>query len=245
MPNSKELSIIIVNYRSEQYLKNCVASLFKYLQKIDFEIIVVNNDAQEQLAEIKVNYPEALVVDHKRNIGFGAGCNLGAKNAQGEVLWFLNPDTQIISSEAEKIIRKFSNDKGVGVIGAKLVDEKNNVQKWIAGQEITLASILANNFGYTRDKKIWESEKAVACAWVSGGAMFVRKNMFKKLQGFDEKFFMYFEDVDLCKRARLADYSVWHYPEIAVKHLGGRSRKSFIKQKMQYYKSLVYFLTNV
>ena len=247
------LSIIIVNYKSEKYLEKCISSVKEEVLGVEYEIIVVNNDEVAGNAYMRSLPAEIQVINTGKNIGFGAACNLGAKNAHGEILWFLNPDTEIISesitefqpkadpplAEILKLLRKGS----IGVIGPRLIDDKNKTQEWIAGREVTLLSILLNNLGYKRDKKIWESKKLIECAWISGASMFVRKDVFKKVGGFDEKFFMYFEDIDLCKRIRQIGYKTLYFPEFTIKHFGGGSFIGKIKQKKCYYRSQArYFL---
>jgi len=226
-----KLSIIIVNYQSEKYLAKCLSSIQEKVLNMEDEIIVVNNSHLE--AELP---SEIKSINPGKNIGFGAACNLGVKDAQGEILCFLNPDTEIISENIYELTQEFNN-ASIGIVGSKLVDEKNNTQEWIAGQEVTILSTLLNNLGHKRDKKIWESAVPVECAWVSGAAMFIRKNIFQKLGGFDEKFFMYFEDIDLCRRARQLGYRVLYFPEFAIKHFGGKSWLDKKTQKRYYRKS--------
>ncbi|MFA6973943.1 MAG: glycosyltransferase family 2 protein [Parcubacteria group bacterium] len=246
LPAGRELSVIIVNYRSEQYLKNCVASLFKYLHNITFEIIVVNND--NNILEVEAHCNASLradvniqIINHHKNIGFGAACNLGAELVRGEILWFLNPDTEILSASLEKIVDKLKNSDKVAVIGPRLITAANKTQQWCAGKESSLWRNIKNNFGIVESKKVWESEFSVLADWVSGAALFVKKEVFERVGGFDENFFMYFEDEDLCRRIRLAGYDVLYYPAVSIRHLVGQSREGLLKQKMQFYRSLVYF----
>jgi len=227
-----KLSFIIVNFQSEKYLARCLFSVKEKVLNMEYEIIVVNNDKA-----LKASLPKEIrLINSEKNIGFGAACNLGAKDAQGEILCFLNPDTEIISENIGGLMQEFNN-ASIGIIGPKLVDEKNNTQEWIAGKEITVWSTLLNNFGYKRDKKIWESAVPVECAWVTGAAMFIRKDAFQKLGGFDEKFFMYFEDIDLCRRARHLGHKVLYFPEFIIKHFGGKSFTDKKKQKKYYHTS--------
>lgn len=240
---SLRLSIIIVNYKSEEYLAKCVSFIKEKILSADYEIIVVNNDKTVETQNFASLQAENVkIINSGKNIGFGAACNLGARSAQGEILWFLNPDTEIVSNNIKSLLDEFEKDDKLAIIGSKLLSDKNKTQWWCAGKEVTLWSIVLNKFGYKRDKKIWESSQKIECAWVSGAAMFIRKNIFDQLGGFDEKFFMYFEDIDLCKRARLAEYKVLYYPGFAIKHFGGKSFLSKRKQKRYYYASqFVYF----
>jgi GT2 family glycosyltransferase len=228
-----KLSIIIVNYQSEKYLAKCISSIQEKVLAVEYEIIVVNNDKALE-AELP---KDTRLINTEKNIGFGAACNLGARSAQGEILCFLNPDTEIVSSNFSGVLYEFAKDNKLAIIGPKLISEDRKIQEWIAGKEITIWSTLMNNFGYKRDQKIWESESPVECAWVSGAAMFIKKDIFQKLGGFDEKFFMYFEDIDLCQRARQLGYKILYFPNFQIKHFGGKSFADKKKQKKYYHTS--------
>lgn len=241
MQNSKLLSVIIVNYRSEHYLERCIASVYNYLEKDIFEIIVVNNDICEDLKRTSSNFAEIKIINQQRNIGFGAADNKGAREAHGKYLLFLNPDTEILSAEAVKILDKFAENKKIAAIGPRLLTDKGKTQEWCAGKEFTLWELIKNNIGLVESKKIWESQKEIFADWVSGAALFIRKEIFESIGGFDENFFMYFEDEDLCKRIRRAGYNVVYFPQVSILHHGGKSRKSPLKQKKQYFASLFYF----
>lgn len=229
-----KISFIIVNYQSEKYLAKCISSIKGKILDVDYEIIVVNNENNHLGAQLP---SEIKLINKGKNVGYGAGCNAGAKIAKGDILCFLNPDTEIVADNIQDILDEFDKCDKLAIIGPKLVDEGENIQEWIAGKEVTITGIILNNFGYKRDKKIWESPVPVECAWVSGAAMFIRKEIFQKLGGFDEKFFMYFEDIDLCKRARLAGFKVLYFPEFMIKHFGGKSFLDRKTQKVYYRKS--------
>lgn len=233
------LSFIIVNYQSEKYLKKCISSIREKVLGVGYEIVVVNNDLEDLEAQLpKEALGDMGLINTGKNVGYGAGCNVGARMAKGEILCFLNPDTILLNENIGKLLRQFKKDSKIGLIGPKLISGENKVQWWCAGKELTPGSIILNNLGYKRDKKIWESQVPIECAWVSGAALFIRKDLFDKLDGFDEKFFMYFEDIDLCKRARMADYKVLYYPDFMIKHFGGKSfALDKIKQKKYFYKS--------
>jgi len=181
------------------------------------------------------------ILTSSQNSGFGSACNLGAKEAHGRYLCFLNPDTEIVSDNFQEIISEFENNEKTGVIGIRLEEENRKIQDWSAGKEINLWDIIGNNLGLKRSKKIWESRKKIECAWVSGACLFIRKDLFEKLNGFDEKFFLYFEDIDLCKRAIDLNYKILYFPKFAIKHFGGKSFGSKKEQKKHYYSSQDYY----
>jgi len=240
----KILSIIIVNFRSLKYLEGCLTSIYSLKYLDNFEVIIVNNDKAESLEPLLKKFPKIVCVNHGKNIGFGGGVNLGATYAQGEIFFLLNPDSEVLEGDFKKIVEEFEKNKNLGVLGAGLLDENNNHQEWSAGKEKTLLNLVLANLGIKRDKKIWLSEQALSCDWVGGGAMFIRKSLFKSLQGFDENFFMYFEDVDICKRARELGYEVLYFPGFKIKHIGGGSyieSHNKANQKKHFYKSQDYY----
>lgn len=234
MEENKKISFVIVNYKSRNCLEKCIASIFKSAKNIRKEIIVVNIDDSLRLSD------DIKLLEISENKGFGNACNIGSKEASGDVLCFLNPDTEILG-DIQDLIRYFNTDKKIGVIGTRLIGENGKTQEWCAGKEINLSDVIGNNLGRKKSKKIWESEKPIECFWTSGACMFIKKELFEKLDAFDENFFMYFEDVDLCKRARGSGYKVLYFPELTVKHFGGKSFENKKDQKKHYYSSQDYY----
>lgn len=246
MPNSKTiLSIISVNFESKEYLRGCIASVLKFLNHIENEIIIVNNDKShltaQDLAYFQEN-KEITIINNGTNIGFGAGINAGVKKARGEYLLFLNPDAEILSADLDKLLERFKKNSEIAAIGPKLTVKNNEPQEWCAGKELSFLQIIKNNLGAIESRKIWESKKEIFVDWVSGGAMFVRADVFRKIGGFDENFFMYFEDNDLCKRIRQSGYKILYAPNFEIKHLCGKSSKNKLIQKWHFFKSMAYYL---
>ena len=238
----KELSIIIVNYKSEPYLEKCLLSfLGEKLSKINFEIIIVNNDKNADLNWISKKFPHTFIINSPQNKGFGAGNNLGAKMARGELIFFLNPDTEVEKVDFEKIFLLFQKDCFLGVLGVGVISFLGEFQKWIFGEEIGFWNLLKNNLKFFSSKNKQNYNKIQKTDWVSGVAFFIRKKTFFEIGGFDENFFMYFEDMDLCRRIRLAGKKVLYYPKFLVKHRGGQSYFCKKDQKRDYYKSQRYY----
>jgi len=236
METKPQISFIIVNYNSTHYIERCLGSLLLESENIKKEIIIVSND--DSLLSIDNSIK---IIASIKNSGFGSACNLGAKEATGKYFCFLNPDTEIISDNFQKIISEFESNEKTGVIGIRLEEENGKIQEWSAGKEIDIWDIIGNNLGFKQSKKIWESKNKIECAWVSGACLFIRKDLFEKLNGFDEKFFLYFEDIDLCKRAINLNYKILYFPEFIIKHFGGKSSGSKKEQKKHYYSSQDYY----
>jgi GT2 family glycosyltransferase len=243
MPGSEiKISVVIINFHSERFLPACLRSLYeKIASRIKTEIIIVNNDKREKLETVRADFPEVIILDNGYNQGFGEGCNRGARVSQGRYLFFLNPDTEIISDNAEELLDFFQKNGEAGIVGSCLVTEKGQVQKWSAGAAVNLYDLARNNLGLSRSHRIWESKIITKAFWVAGTALFISKKLFEALKGFDENISMYFEDVDLCKRVRKSGFEVYYFPSFKVLHRSGESFSDKGDQKKNYYASQQYY----
>lgn len=240
--DQKKLSVIIVTYNDAHHLRPCINSLFEKIpDDIVWEIIVVNNDEKQDMADLKKDYPILKTIEHGKNVGFGSAMNIGAKKAEGEVLLILNTDTKLMTDNIAQPLFELSKNE-IGALGAGIIDEKNNHQAWSAGKELTLYDLVRNNLGISRSKDVWLSDQRTVCDWVAGTALFVRKDLFEKLGGFDENFFMYFEDMDLCKRIRQEGKQVVFFPQFKIFHKSGKSYSNKRLQKKHYYDSMEKYL---
>lgn len=235
-------SIIIVNYNSQNFLEKCLVSIQKKIisQKLisKIEVLVVNNDKKN--IELKKRFKLNLkIIENDTNLGFGRACNVGAQKAKGEILFFLNPDTQLQQSSFKDIYQMFTKNSKLAIIGVNMIDFKSKkTQPWINGKKTSLLKILLKKL----TKKYWNSLKPLYLDWVSGGGMFVKKSLFEKINGFDEKFFMYFEDQDFCLRLKDQGFLCLFYPNFKIIHHNGKSWKNnFQNQKSAYYQSQKYF----
>jgi GT2 family glycosyltransferase len=231
-------SVIVVNFRSEQYLEGCLASVCNWIGSDEAEIIIVNNDPDKDLKMIQKNFPQVILIDTGKNLGFGKAANLGAQKALGNILFFLNPDAEIGSKNSQEVLNMIKENINWGIVGARLENEHYKVQEWIAGKETSLVELFWNNIGFPRSRRLWECKEKTKVDWISAAAIFIRRDLFLEVGGFDENFFMYFEDMDLSKRIRNIGKEIIYYPDFVVSHKGGRSygndRES---QKAHYYDS--------
>ncbi len=232
-------SFIVVNYRSADHLASWLGSVPRTgLVPDQYEIIVVDNDRDEtgHLSELCRRHAFRIVGDGV-NLGFGRAVNLGAREARGTVLGLCNPDSRFLPGDLTQVSDYLQTDPKRGVVGLGLVGADGRPQAWAAGSEVNLIDLLANNLGLPRSRRIWLSPTRRPAAWVSGAAMFLLRRTFERLDGFDERFFLYFEDIDLCRRARMAGLSVEYWPEYRVEHVGGQSSPSLLAQKKEYFLS--------
>lgn len=236
-----ELSIIIVNYRSRDYLEGCLASIEKYLfaspLKNNFEVILVNNDKKDLAFDRSFSFP-IKIINQKRNTGFGSANNIGAKIAKGDFLFFLNPDTELTGYGFFNMLEYAKSNDATGAIGPKIILAKENrSQPWTSGNKTTLWNVLFRNTFW----KAWNKSAITSVDWVSGTALLLKKSHFEAIGGFDEKFFMYFEDQDFCLRLEKIGRKNIFYPFFQIIHFDGKSWNNTKEKKAKFYQSQDYF----
>ena len=220
-------SIIIINYKQEELVKNCISSVYNTFKSSSFEVILINNSPDNLLP--KFNLPNFKLIETK-NYGFANANNIGAENANGEYLFFLNGDTIVKSDFLEDFDNEYSG-KEFGAVGLKLFFNDGTFQP---------SCYLENNFfNEIKNKKLekfyksgntakrLEIEKKYSIVqkedWVSGAAMIIKKDVFFKIGGFDERFFLFYEDADICKRLNDSGNPVYFYPKSNIVHLKGEN----------------------
>lgn len=232
------LTIQIVNYNSRDNLRTCLQSIQENVSNCEnIQIIVINND--EKKLE---NIPDKLrieLIEKNENIGFGKAHNLGFRIAKGEYILILNPDTKIFPLTIEKLLDAFSVDEKIGIIGPAFMGEKGISEEEYFGLRKTPLSMIWMKI---LCRKKLESENIFETDWVSGGAMMIKKDLFSELGGFDENYFMYFEDVDLCLRAQKKGWKIAVHPKAKIFHKSGQSFSDSRKKKKYYYDSQIYYI---
>ena len=230
------------------------------MSSTSFEVIVVdNNSTDNSVSLIRRNFPRVRLIESEVNLGFGGANNEGAKKAKGSYLFFLNPDTLVPKGALKKIIEFTEKHPEIGIFTPKLVcKDHKTVQSGIIGYRPTIERLilekpfklfsspvrriaLLNAVAKRVSLDFWDFNQEREVDWVTGAAMVVSKALFDKLQGFDEKIFMYFEDVDFCLRAKELGAKIFYYPGVSIIHLGGRSIHFNRERKKIYYQSQNYF----
>lgn len=227
-----DVSIIIVNYNTCKITCDCIESVLKQTKNINFEIIVVDNNSSDHSREvIPQKYPNVEFIQSEVNSGFGAANNLGAKYAKGKYLFLLNSDTLLLNN-AVKLFADFAeNNIKDEILGTYLLDRKGNVINSGGDLEdrihiyVRMMYIKFPLLAHIRDllptRSYVINDNEVG--YVTGADMFIRSDTYRKIGGFDEQFFMYSEDMDLCKRARMIGVNSRLIREPIIIHLEGKS----------------------
>lgn len=218
-----ELSIIIVNYNGLNHLKNCFDSIAEKLTGISHEIIVIDNDSKDGSDQyIRENYPEVVLIASKVNLGFGKGNNLGVKYAKGEYLLLLNNDT-IILSNLHSVLELLKNDERIGVIGINMLNaEKQYLQ--VTGHFPNPRNMFQLKKLLTQGKEFKSgnfSKDYYEVDWIGGSFIMIKKELYMRVGGFDEDYFMYVEDVDFCKKVANLGYKRVFLPKFSYIHFVG------------------------
>lgn len=230
-------SFIIINYRTKELTEQCLDSIFSVCQKDKFEIILVDNNSNDGSNEfLSKKYGEKInLISSEKNLGFGGGNNLGAKLAKGDFLFFLNSDTIIKEDILTPIENAFKSNKQIGIIAPTLINADQSIQKKACGKIPNLKWLILKNLKIIKDKESHNNAE-----WVSGAALVIRKNIFEQVSGWDENFFMYLEDTDLCKKISAIGYKI-KIIENKLIHLGGKSPINNTARRLVYFNSQDYF----
>lgn len=230
-----DFSLIIVNYNLTNEVIECINSVIRLPIKQKYEIIVIDNgskDAERLLEYFPQNkYEYISIFLLKENKGFGAANNYGVKKAKGKILFLLNPDTILIEDIFTDVLDFFSKVKNIGIIGTKIINI-NNRQELSYGIFPNLFTEFLDIFFLKRFYLIFLTKSRKRCNkkihsvdWVTGASMFIPTNIYNEIGGFDEDFFLYNEDIDLCKRIKNKGYTVLYNQDIKIKHIGSASSK--------------------
>lgn len=244
-------SIIIVNYNLLSEILACINSAVSNLQLGDFELIIVDNASTETgfdyLMEKYSEYGYIRFIKLSENRGFGAGNNAGARVAKGDFLFFLNPDALIKENILPRIYEMFVTSKDIGAVGPRIVDQKNRLQVSIGSFPTILKELLEVFMLRLPFERWWfdrkQKQTLTKVDWVTGAALVIPKKVYNEVGGFDEQFFLYNEEVDLCLRIRRKGYHVIYNNELTVTHIGSvGSRKNYYSFTINSYKSKLLYI---
>lgn len=245
-----DLSILIVSWNTKPFLKGCLQSLREGIRDICHEVFVVENASQDGSAEmIRDEFPEVSLLVNAENRGFAAANNQAVKLAKGRYVLFLNPDTLIHERSLDRMVRFMDEHPEAGAVGCKLLNADGTIQH--STRRVPTFGImfyentLLGRFFYFRGKIRHYKRRASAYDRVeevdatSGAALMVRKSVLDEVGLMDERYFMFFEEMDLCRRIWAKGYKIYFMPEAVITHLGGESRRQNPEMNLVIQKSLM------
>lgn len=248
-----QLSVIILNYNVRYFLEQCVLSVQEAISSLDAEIIVVdNNSSDESCLMMKSKFPTVKLIQNESNYGFPKGNNIGVAEARGKYICILNPDTVVAENTFKKILNFADRQVNLGIIGCKLIDgtgaflpesKRGIPTPWVAFTKIFgLYKIFPNWkwFNQYYAQHLGEDESGEVAVLV-GAFMLMTRDLYLELEGFDEKCFMYADDIDLSYRALLKKKFNYYFHETTVLHYKGESTVKDEKYMKRFQEAMNFF----
>jgi len=240
-----DISIIIVTYNSNDYIEACLRSIARELQPYHYEVIVVDNASQQPLPAIESIYNHVQVIQNPINAGFARANNTGMRHASGKILWLLNPDTVLLPGCVPAALHCLQRSPQVGIVGTRLLNADQTIQNsllaspnvfiealrifFLPGLLKLLLDRCAGVKGWMRKRRIAgffsaeTIEQPVEVQQMLGASLLLKREMVQAIGMFNEQFFMYMEEADLCVRARRAGWKMLYCPSSLVTHYGGHA----------------------
>ena len=231
-----DLSIVIVNYNSRGLLRQCLKSIYNNLNSsaLKYKIVVVDNNSHDGSPDlVKEAFPDVRLIPLKKNLGYAKGVNTGIKSIECRYYLILNMDTTIVQEHAlDKMVEYMDANPSIGLAGPKLINPNGTTQVSCC----TFPKLFYPLYRRTFLRKLpkarsaireylmldWDHNETMAVDWVIGTGMIVRNEAIKQVGLMDERFFMYFEDVDWCRRFWENEWKVYYISNIEIVHYYGR-----------------------
>ncbi len=227
-----DLTIAIVSYNAKEELRACLESVFASTHLESFEVVVADNASSDGTVEmLAARFPQVRVIASPENLGFGGGCNLCWQQAKASLVLFLNSDTLVSDGALDRLVAISRERPEAAVIGPRLLYPDGEVQMSFGAMPGIASEMMQKlwNRGYARGKGPLRSAVRSRYSrdryvdWVSAACLLTRRDTLETVSGFDENFFLYSEDVDLCARIRATGGRILFTPEVDIVHLVGRS----------------------
>lgn len=233
------ITVIIVNYNSGRHLAECLTSLDAGLAGFHWEGVVIDNasiDGSEVVAEKDEIKTRVRLVRRPTNTGFAAAANLGARTGAANLLLFVNPDSLVAAGFMDPLIDELETHPRAAAVAPCVLNEDGSPQgnargdptmmTGLFGRSTLLSRLFPSARVARRNVLPSENQAAASVDWVSGSCVLVRREAFDEIGGFDERYFLYWEDADLCRRLRAAGWSIRFRPDARVVHVGARSSRT-------------------
>jgi GT2 family glycosyltransferase len=235
-----DAAIVIVSYRSGEAARTCLDAAIADLGSVRWEAVVVDNASDGNGLAAASLLPNVRLVANPINVGFGAAVNQAARATSAPLLWLLNPDCVVQPDAFAALRRVLEGDPRCAIAAPRLMNVDGTVQESARGEPRALTGLFGRNTWLTRyfpssrivrrnlraAELVASGAESATIDWAMGAAMLVRREAFDEVGGFDERFFLYWEDADLCRRLRDRGWTVRYVPGSRVTHAGGASAKT-------------------
>lgn len=251
--NTTDLSIVIVNFNTKEYIKTCLNSIFKNVTAIKYEIIVVDNNSNDGSVEmLKKEFPMVKLSANNKNLGFAEANNEGVRLSKGRYLLLLNPDTKVLPNSINLLFKFIENYPDIGIVAPMLLNEDMSLQRscrifpgllYTISKAFGFPKYMPNHplLGSVRIKG-WDHDKIKEVDQPQGACLMIRRNILDSNDIFDKRFYMYYEEVDLCYRVKKKKYRIYFIPDAKVIHYSGKSFSKNMPRMIYYmYKSKFLF----
>jgi GT2 family glycosyltransferase len=243
-----DLSIIIVNWNTKEYLLPCVKSIFEKGEGISKEVIVVDNGSQDGSAsEVKKTFPFVQLIENERNLGFARASNQGLQKASGRYVLLFNPDAQVKDEAIKQLVSFMDTHIDAGAAGAQLLNGNGSRQNSIANlpsltTELLNKSLLRRLFPKKFPGKEKDYPEPIEVDSVIGACMMVRREATEQVGLLDEDYYLFLEETDWCYRMKKAGWKIYHVSQAEIYHFQGKSaERDKKKAKVEYYRSRYHF----
>jgi GT2 family glycosyltransferase len=251
-----DVAIVIVAYNSEAFIGGCLQSVFDGRREVRQQVIVVDNASPDDGVElVRTKFPQVEMLEPGRNLGFAAGVNYGVRHADAEYILLLNPDTELRSGAVDEIVGFARRHPGHGLYGGRTLRPDSSLEPSSCWGEPTLWSMALFALGVTtmfpRNRWLdpeslgsWQRDSVREVGVISGCFLLASKAVWDELGGFDERYFMYGEDVDLSMRARARGYRPIICPTAELVHEVGQCSETPVHKSLLLYRSKASFVRN-
>ncbi|MDT0555111.1 glycosyltransferase family 2 protein [Patiriisocius hiemis] len=222
-----KLSVVILNYNVQYFLEQCIKSVQRATKNIDAEIIVIDNNSSDKSCElVKKNFPEVVLIENKKNLGFSKANNQAVAIAKGEYVCILNPDTAVTENTFLECLNFIVDKENIGALGTFLLDGTGNFlpesKRNLPTPSISLLKLLGFGKKYYATR-VPKKSKGSQIPVLVGAFMFLKKSIYNEVGGFDEDYFMYGEDIDFSYKIEKAGYKNYYLGTTSVLHYKGES----------------------
>ncbi len=229
-----DLTIIIVNWNVKEFLKKCLESVYKFTQGLEFEVFVVDNNSSDGSRDmVKAEFPQVSLIANNENYGFSKANNQALRAARGGYLVLLNPDTELIDNSMKAMVDFMDSRPDIGAIGCKLIYPEGDTQHSCRHfpslftdlmENLYLDSFFPKSHFFNRYRMgDWAHNDLREVDQPYGACLLFRREVMKKIGLMDERFFMYYDEVDLCYRIKKTGGKIYFVPDIKIIHYANRS----------------------